>query len=153
MKADRLSDAEIIDHLEMGTVALRMARIEDLRSVADRIADVATVAADRLREFAGDRSLIALRDRASRLEDAAFHFQTCSVCKRQGEDFCSSGQRFAAYLRGEGEDSAPRLTGEPGPMLGKVRDVVLHADGRLTCSLEVNDAGAKFLEQIKGGRS
>lgn len=41
----------------------------------------------------------------------------------------------------------------PGPLLGKVRNVTLHADGRLTADLEVNDAGAKFVEQITRGRA
>ena len=36
-------------------------------------------------------------------------------------------------------------------MIGKVRGVVLHADGRLTCELEVNGAGAEFIRQIRGG--
>lgn len=156
MKPERLSDAEIVEHLELGAVSLRMSRSEDLRRVADHMADVGAVAADRLRELAGDRALLALRDRASRLEDAAFHFQTCSTCKRQGEDFCSSGRRFAAYLRGELEEErapAPAAAASRGPLLGKTRNVVLHADGRLTCELEVTDAGAEFIRQITGGRS
>lgn len=43
----------------------------------------------------------ALKERASTLEDAAFHYQTCSTCARDGEDACLSGRKFAAFLRGE----------------------------------------------------
>ena len=115
MKAERLSDAEIVDNLEIGTVALRMARIENLRRVADRFADVATVAADRLRELSSGRALLALERRASTLEDAAFHFQTCATCRRQGEDACTSGAKFAAYLRGEiDEEGAPSPPADEG---------------------------------------
>jgi len=46
-----------------------------------------------------------LEQRASRLEDAAFHFQTCATCRKNGEDSCVSGRQFAAFLRGEGDDS------------------------------------------------
>jgi len=42
-----------------------------------------------------------LEQRASRLEDAAFHFQTCATCRKSGDDSCSSGRQFAAFLRGE----------------------------------------------------
>lgn len=42
-----------------------------------------------------------LEARASRLEDAACHFQSCRTCADDGEDSCPSGKRFAAYLRGE----------------------------------------------------
>jgi hypothetical protein len=43
----------------------------------------------------------AAERRASTLEDAAFHFQTCRTCAEDGEDNCESGKRFAAFLRGE----------------------------------------------------
>jgi hypothetical protein len=50
-------------------------------------------------------TLIAERDeaskRASTLEDAAFHFQTCRTCWEDGEESCTSGRQFAAFLRGE----------------------------------------------------
>lgn len=42
-----------------------------------------------------------LKARASKLEDAAFHFQTCATCKRVGDDACVSGRQFSAFLRGE----------------------------------------------------
>jgi hypothetical protein len=42
-----------------------------------------------------------LQKRASTLEDAAFHFQTCRTCRKVGEEECESGTRFAAFLRGE----------------------------------------------------
>lgn len=100
-KPERLSDAELIEALELAAPRARLAAAEDLRRVADTIAGLALEAGRRLREFAGDRALLELRERASRLEDAAFHFQTCSTCRREGEGACSSGARFAAYLRGE----------------------------------------------------
>lgn len=114
MKADRMSDAEIVDFLEMGTIALRMARIEDLRRVSDNVADVVTVAADRLRELSSDRARQALERRASRLEDAAFHFQTCSTCKQHGDGACNSGRWFAGYLRGDHDEE-----GAPSPSADK----------------------------------
>lgn len=42
-----------------------------------------------------------LKLRISKLEDAAFHFQTCRLCRKQGDSVCPDGKRFAAYLRGE----------------------------------------------------
>ena len=47
------------------------------------------------------REIAALKERASHLEDAAFHYQTCRTCCEDGEESCPSGKRFAAYLRGE----------------------------------------------------
>jgi hypothetical protein len=41
------------------------------------------------------------KTRASHLEDAAFHFQTCVTCAQDGEESCPSGKWFAAFLRGE----------------------------------------------------
>lgn len=53
-------------------------------------------------ELAAQAAEIArLQARASRLEDAAFHFQTCATCAQDGEESCQSGRVFAAYLRGE----------------------------------------------------
>lgn len=151
-----LSDAELVEQLELGAQRQRMAATEDLRTVANLCAGLALAAAERLKEFAGDRTLLDLRRRASRLEDAAFHFQTCSTCRREGDGACESGRWFAAYLCGEiDEEGAPPAvkasSDARGPMLGKVRDVVLHSDGRLTCSLEVSDAGAEFIRKIKSG--
>jgi len=100
-KPERLSDADLVEALELAAPRARLAAAEDLRRVADTIARLALEAGRRLREFAGDRALLELRDRCSRLEDAAFHFQTCSTCRREGEGACSSGARFAGYLRGE----------------------------------------------------
>jgi hypothetical protein len=37
-----------------------------------------------------------------------------------------------------------------GALMGKIRNVVLHADGRLTADLTVNDAGAEFVRQVRG---
>lgn len=149
MKPARLSDAELLEGLEHAANRIAMTGAEDLRHVGDVLAGLALEAGARIRARGRDalRDRIALlEDRASRLEDAAFHFQTCSVCKRQGEDFCSVGQRFAAYLRGEeGALEAPPA----GPMIGKIRNVTLHRDGRLTGVLEVEGAGPKFLEQIR----
>lgn len=54
-----------------------------------------------------------LKARCSRLEDAAFHFQTCRTCRTDGEDACPSGKRFAAYLRGE--DDAEPMDSEADP--------------------------------------
>lgn len=45
-----------------------------------------------------------LKAATSRLEDAAFHFQTCRTCAEDGEDSCENGRKFAAYLRGESVD-------------------------------------------------
>lgn len=45
-----------------------------------------------------------VEQRASKLEDAAFHFQTCRTCRKSGEDSCPSGLQFAAFLRGEDSD-------------------------------------------------
>lgn len=42
-----------------------------------------------------------LEARNSRLEDAAFHFQTCATCAQDGEEHCVSGRQFAAFMRGE----------------------------------------------------
>lgn len=149
-KPERMSDGEIVEAILIVSARARMADAGDVRKSADVLADLAIEAGARI----ANRGRDVLRDRASRLEDAAFHFQTCSVCKRQGEDFCSSGQRFAAYLRGE-ENALDQFADErPGPLVGRARNVVIHGDGRLTCELEIADgaAGARFLEQI-GGRS
>jgi len=146
--AQEMTDRELIEALEMAAPRARLAGADDLRNVADVIADLALEASRRLKEIEHvDPERRKLRDRISRLEDAAFHFQTCGTCKRQGEDFCSSGRRFSAFLRGE---DPPTLEGEPGPLLGSVRNVTLHADGRLTADLTVNDAGARFVQQITG---
>lgn len=149
----KLSDVELVEALELAAPRARLAAAEDLRQIADMIAGLALEAAARLAEFAGDRKLLELRRRVSRLEDAAFHFQTCATCRRQGDGACNSGSWFAAFLRGEHDEegqATPAAAGS-GPMLGKVSDVVLHADGRLTCSLEVNGAGRAFLEQLRRG--
>ncbi len=47
------------------------------------------------------REQVEASKRASKLEDAAFHFQTCYACRKLGEDSCLDGARFAAFLRGE----------------------------------------------------
>ena len=142
MKPGTLTDVELLEALELAAARARLAAVDDLRLVADVLAGLALEAGARIRARGRD----VLRDRVSRLEDAAFHFQTCSTCRRQGEDTCNSGRWFAAYLRGE---DPPLLEGEPGPMLGKVRNVTLHTDGRLTGELEVTDAGAAFIDRIK----
>ncbi len=48
--------------------------------------------------------IATLTARASTLEDAAFHFQTCRICRADGEfgrRTCINGQAFDAFLRGE----------------------------------------------------
>lgn len=42
----------------------------------------------------------ALKAHASRMEDAAFHFLTCAVCRQTGP-LCADGQLFEAAMRGE----------------------------------------------------
>jgi hypothetical protein len=138
---ERMNDGELVEAILIVSARARMADAGDVRKAADVLAELAIEAGARI----ANRGRDVLRDRVSRLEDAAFHFQTCSTCRRQGEEACKSGRWFAAYLRGE---DPPALEGEPGPMIGKVRNVTLHADGRLTGELEVTDAGAKFVEQI-----
>lgn len=39
----------------------------------------------------------------------------------------------------------------PGPFAGKVRNVTIHADGRLTAELELPTGGAEFLRRMSGG--
>lgn len=59
---------------------------------------------------AEDATLIErLRMRASTLEDAAFHFQTCRRCRADGEfgrETCIDGKLFAAFMRGEKTEQA-----------------------------------------------
>lgn len=75
-----------------GELALLRESLEDaiveLRRRSERIA-------------AAEAELATLRERASTLEDAAFHFQTCTTCKQRGDDACESGRVFAAFLCGE----------------------------------------------------
>lgn len=155
MKSETLTDVELADALKLAADRARMAAADELRKVADTIAGLSLEASARLARLAGDRALAALRTKISRLEDAAFHFQTCSVCKREGEGACTSGSWFAGYLRGEhDEEGAPTPAPAPGgrgPLMGKVRDVTIHPDGRLTAVLEMTNAGAEFIRQIKGG--
>lgn len=40
----------------------------------------------------------------------------------------------------------------PGEMLGKLRNVSIHADGRLTADLEIDAGGDAFVAQITGRR-
>lgn len=61
-------------------------------AVTDRIVRAIAPALDELE---------AIRRRASTLEDAAFHFQTCRTCRTAGEEQCTSGRHFARFLRGE----------------------------------------------------
>jgi len=151
MKSETLTDVELAEALKLAADRARMAAAEELRKVTDTIAGLGLEASARLAKLAGDRALAALRVRISRLEDAAFHFQTCSVCKRQGEDACTSGQWFAGYLRGDhDEEGAPIADTTKGPLMGKVRNVTIHPDGRLTADLEMTDAGAEFIRQIRG---
>ncbi len=63
----------------------------------------------------------------------------------------AAAARLRDVLELEGISRVTRPPAAPGGMLGKVRGVVLHADGRLTCELEVNGAGAEFIRQIRGG--
>jgi hypothetical protein len=138
MNPARLTDAELLE-----AIARAAARAE----ASNTFTGLALEAGARIRARGRD----ALRDRASCLEDAAFHFQTCSRCRTLGDAACESGSRFAAYLRGDID-----LEGAPthGPLTGRARKVVIHADGRLTCELEIDNgtAGARFLEQIKAAR-
>lgn len=48
MDAKQLTDAELLEHLAMIAPALRLARVDDLRHVADRAADLALEAGARL---------------------------------------------------------------------------------------------------------
>lgn len=143
MKPAMLSDGELLEAIDLAATRIRLAGADDLRHVGDVLAGLAVEAGARISARGRD----VLRDRVSRLEDAAFHFQTCSTCRREGEGACSSGQRFAAYLRGDLEQAPP--TAGPPAMVGKVRNVVLSADGTLTCELELTDAGAVFVQRIK----
>jgi hypothetical protein len=88
-----LTDVELVEALEMLAPALRLARAEDLRAVANRAAGLAIEAADRI------------RDRAN-------------------------------------------IPEAPG-MIGKIRNVKIGDDGKLTADLEVYDAGRSFLERMK----
>lgn len=145
-KPERLNDGELVEAILIVSARARMADAGDVRKSADVLADLAIEAGARIAARGRD----VLREHASRLEDAAFHFQTCSTCRRQGEGACNSGRRFAAYLRGEegGQEEGEAPT--PAPLTGRARNVVVHADGRLTCEIEIADAvaGARFLEQI-----
>lgn len=91
-----LSDLELVEALEMIAPALRLARVEELRKIADRAAGLALEASERI------------RDRAN----------------------------------------VPEAPG----MIGKIRNVQIGADGKLTADLEVHDAGATFLRQVRGAR-
>lgn len=111
MKPERLNDDELIEALEGAGPRLRLAPRDELRRIADAIAGVALEAGARMRARGPDAirdRLALLEDRASRLEDAAFHFQTCSTCRREGEGACSVGARFSAYLRGEELEASAR---------------------------------------------
>jgi hypothetical protein len=111
--------------LELAAPRVRLAAPEDLRKIADMLATFAVEAAARMKE--------------------------------RGElvDVAGAGRRvLEAIARGDQDYGAPpTLEGGPGPLMGRVRNVVLHADGRLTCELTVNDAGARFVEQITRGGS
>lgn len=105
MKPEHMTDAQLIEALEMTAPRIRLAGVEEFRKVADTIAALAIEASRRLRdvlEIAGPR------------------------------------EAPAAFL--------------PGPLAGKVRNVTIHADGRLTAELEVPNGGAEFFRQM-GGRS
>jgi hypothetical protein len=151
MKSETLTDVELAEALKLAADRARMAAADELRKVTDTIAGLGLEASARLAKLAGDRALAALRRKISRLEDAAFHYQTCSVCRREGDDACNSGRWFAGYLRGDhDEDGAPTTPAAgQGPIMGKVRNVTIHPDGRLTADLEMTDAGGKFLEKIR----
>ncbi len=152
MKAARMTDAELLEAIELAAARARTPAAEDLRRIVDVLAGLGLEAASRIRARGRDE----LRERASRLEDAAFHFQTCSLCRREGDGACTSGSWFAGYLRGEydeeGAPPTPAAAAGPGGMLGKVRGVVLHADGRLTGTIEISGARRAFVEQITSGR-
>jgi hypothetical protein len=146
MKPERLSDSELLEAIELAANRIGLAIPEDLRHVGDVLAGLALEARNRIAARGRD----VLRARASRLEDAAFHFQTCSTCRREGDGACNSGRWFAAYLRGEhDEEGGPPTTG-PGPSLGKIRDVRISQDGTLTAIVEVHDGGRKLFAAIKG---
>jgi hypothetical protein len=53
-----------------------------------------------LAEGPDPETITQLAARASKLEDAAFHFQTC-LAHKVGDGDCESCQWFAAFLRGE----------------------------------------------------
>lgn len=73
------------------------------------------------------------------------------TCDCDPVDVGAAGRRVLdAAARGDRDYGAPpTLAGEPGEILGKARNVVVHPDGRLTFDMEVNDAGAKFIGQIR----
>jgi hypothetical protein len=104
-KPAEMSDAELIEALELAAPRIRLAAVEEFRQVADVIAELALEATRRLRDV----------------------------------------------LEITGPRPAP-ATFIPGPLAGKVRNVTIHADGRLTCELEIPKGGAEFIRQI-GGRS
>lgn len=149
----RLSDSELVEALELSGPRARLATLDDLRHVADVLAGLAIEAARRLKELGSDRALLALRLRVSRLEDAAFHFQTCATCRRDGEGSCQSGRWFSAYLRGENEDESEQLPPGVGPVLGNLRNVSIDAAGVLTAELTMTITGREFLARVQGRQS
>ncbi len=120
-KPAKLTDVELVEALELAAARIRMASTEDLRHVGDAIAGLAIEGAGRLRDVLELMPTI---------------------------DIGAAGQRvLASIARGDrGYGQAPAVQ---GPMLGKIRRVVLHPDGRLTCELEINDAGRQIVEQVK----
>lgn len=77
--------------------------IRSLVSDRDEVGTYAKVEAAIAATDAAEARNTELAKRASRLEDAAFHFQTCRVCRLSGEDACPDGTQFAAFLRGEAD--------------------------------------------------
>ncbi len=158
VKAETLTDREMIDALELAAPRVRMADAGDVRRAADVLAELALEAADRLREILALAEPWPTKDVLARLADAADHLLRDHGCDAHGYEGVNAARdqaraiaaRISAPNAGAGgRDVPPGFMA--GPLLGKVRNVTLHADGRLTADLEVNDAGAEFIRQIRGG--
>lgn len=50
--------------------------------------------------------------RESRLEDAAFHFMTCSTCRHEGQEACPDGKLFGLFLLNKANPPALPVLGE-----------------------------------------
>jgi hypothetical protein len=152
---DEMTDSDLIENLELAATRARLARTEDLRKIADAIAELALEAADRLREILAIAQPWPTKDVLARLADAADHLLRDHGCDAHGYEGVGAARdqaraiaaRISAPDAGAGGREVPPGF-MAGPLLGHVRNVTLHADGRMTADLTVNGAGAEFIRRI-----
>lgn len=86
------------------------------------------------------------------LELAAPRIRLCGVeeFRRVADTVAELAVEASRRLRDVLEITGPR-TAAAG-LEGKVRNVRIHADGRITAELEIRSGGEEFLRQVKGAR-